>query len=162
MSKTQWYIGTPNGAILCINKIEGPHWQAQLYHGYSREPIQVHSVEELVFSLEKIYDYLNFPHATTDGRIFQGEKKQAQRTPERKKVMQDEELLSKHGDLGTFIIRVQHRQNSSWQGRVTWMDQDKTMYFRSIWELIKLVESALDTVSPAEDERTLTWTDSQE
>ena len=76
--------------------------------------------------------------------------------------MQDEELLSKHGDLGTFIIRVQHRQNSSWQGRVTWMDQDKTMYFRSIWELIKLVESALDTVSPAEDERTLTWTDSQE
>lgn len=49
--------------------------------------------------------------------------------------MSDEELLNKHGDLGTFIIRVQHRQNSSWQGRITWMDEDKTVYFRSMWEL---------------------------
>ena len=65
--------------------------------------------------------------------------------------MRDEELLSRHGDLGTFIIRVQHRQNSSWQGRITWMDKNKTVYFRSIWEMIKLVEGALDTVSQQED-----------
>ena len=65
--------------------------------------------------------------------------------------MKDEELLSRHGDLGTFIIRVQHRQNSSWQGRITWMDKNKTVYFRSIWEMIKLVEGALDTVSQQED-----------
>lgn len=65
--------------------------------------------------------------------------------------MKDEELLSRHGDLGTFIIRVQHRQNSSWQGRITWMDRNKTLYFRSIWEMIKLVASALDTVSGQED-----------
>ena len=71
---------------------------------------------------------------------------------ERKKVMSDESLLSKHGDMGSFIIRVQHRQNSSWQGRITWMEQDKTVYFRSIWEMIKLIESAVDTVSKPEDE----------
>ena len=72
--------------------------------------------------------------------------------------MSDKELLSKHGDLGTFIIRVQHRQNSSWQGRITWMDKDKTVYFRSIWEMIKLVGSALDTVSVPEDgELELGW-----
>ena len=65
--------------------------------------------------------------------------------------MSDKDLLSKHGDLGTFIIRVQHRQNSSWQGRITWMDQNKTVYFRSIWEMIKLVEEALNMVSEQED-----------
>lgn len=65
--------------------------------------------------------------------------------------MSDEELLNRHGDLGTFIIRVQHRQNSSWQGRITWMDQDKTLSFRSMWEMIKLIASALDTVSEPED-----------
>ncbi len=64
--------------------------------------------------------------------------------------MKDEELLSKHGDLGSFIIRVQHRQNSSWQGRVTWMEKDQTMNFRSVLELIKLIESAIDTVSDTE------------
>lgn len=65
--------------------------------------------------------------------------------------MRDDELLSRHGDLGTFIIRVQHRQNSSWQGRITWMDRNRTLYFCSIWEMIKLVASALDTVSEQED-----------
>ena len=77
--------------------------------------------------------------------------------------MKDEELLSMHGDLGTFIIRVQHRQNSSWQGRITWMDKNKTVYFRSIWEMIKLVAGALDTVSVSEEEqREVTWEDAQE
>lgn len=65
--------------------------------------------------------------------------------------MKDEELLSQHGDLGSFMIRVQHRQNSSWQGRITWMEQDKTLYFRSIWEMIKLIDSAVET-SEAKDE----------
>ena len=66
--------------------------------------------------------------------------------------MTDEELLRKHGDIGTFIVRVQHRQNSSWQGRITWMENDKTIQFRSVWEMIKLIESAVDTVSEQEDE----------
>ena len=62
--------------------------------------------------------------------------------------MSDENLLSKHGDIGTFIVRVQHRQNSSWQGRITWMEEDKTINFRSVWEMVHLMESAIDTVSP--------------
>ena len=31
----------------------------------------------------------------------------------REKVMKDQELLSRHGDMGSFIVRVQQRQNSS-------------------------------------------------
>ncbi len=65
--------------------------------------------------------------------------------------MSDDELLSKHGDLGTFILRVQHRQNSTWQGRITWVNENKTLQFRSVWELTKLIEEALDTVSEQEE-----------
>ena len=67
-------------------------------------------------------------------------------------MMSDEEMLSKHGELGTFIIRVQHRQNSSWQGRITWMEKNQTLSFRSVWEMVRLMESALDTVSSQEGE----------
>ena len=70
---------------------------------------------------------------------------------ERKRIMSDNSLLSRHGDIGTFIVRVQHRQNSSWQGRITWMEQDRTIQFRSVWEMIKLIESAVNTVSEEED-----------
>ena len=71
--------------------------------------------------------------------------------------MADDKLLAKHGDIGTFIVRVQHRQNSSWQGRITWMEEDRTIQFRSVWEMIKLIESAVDTVSEDEEEQTATW-----
>ena len=71
--------------------------------------------------------------------------------------MSDENLLSTQGDIGTFIVRVQHRQNSSWQGRLTWMEQDKTISFRSVWEMIKLIESAVDTVSEPEEEAGADW-----
>ena len=71
--------------------------------------------------------------------------------------MKDEQVLSKHGELGTFIVRVQHRQNSSWQGRLTWVEEDKTINFRSIWEMIKLIENAVDTVSEPEDEESQGW-----
>lgn len=64
--------------------------------------------------------------------------------------MKDNDLLAKHGDLGTFIIHVQHRQNSSWQGCITWMETNKTVSFRSVWEMIKLIAGALDTVSEQE------------
>ena len=72
--------------------------------------------------------------------------------------MSDEMLLTKHGEIGTFIVRVQHRQNSSWQGRITWMEEDKTVQFRSVWEMIKLIESAVNSVSePEEEEEEENW-----
>ena len=150
MSKTQWYIGIPNGVVLCIDKVEQHRWQGEFYHAYSETGVRVESIEELIFGLEEFYNGLNFPHPGTNLRSFNPEKTDIIQYKERKRVMQDDKLLSKHGDLGTFIIRVQHRQNSSWQGRLTWMDQDKTVYFRSIWEMMQLIESALDKVMEPE------------
>ena len=151
MEKTQWYLGTPNGVVLCVDRLGRGQLAGRFYHAYTEEGIPFSNIEEVIFRLEGFYDSLNFPHPTTDSRTFQNRGGQRESRKERTRIMNDEELLSKHGDLGTFIIRVQHRQNSSWQGRITWMDKDKTVYFRSIWEMIKLVESALDTVSMQED-----------
>ena len=163
MEKSQWYMGTPNGVILCVDRIEEHCFAGRFYHAYSREATAFSSMDGVIFALEQFYDALNFPRPTTDSRSFwdKGAKTERERS-ERKKAMKDEELLSRHGDLGTFIIRVQHRQNSSWQGRITWMDKNKTVYFRSIWEMIKLVAGALDTVPvPEEEQREATWEDAR-
>ena len=160
MERTQWYMGTPNGVVMCIDYAEKEQLGGRLYHGYAKEAIAFMGIDEAIFQLEKFYDSLNFPHPTTNSRSFQSAGQQTENRQERTRIMKDEELLSKHGDLGTFIIRVQHRQNSSWQGRITWMDKNKTVYFRSIWEMIKLVAGALDTVSEQEDgAEEPSWTD---
>lgn len=157
MNKTQWYIGTPAGVILCINGNNEGDLFGKFYHSYSEQAVPFTGVGQMVLRMEMLYDYLRFPYPGTNTRTFGEEKKLTRLTEERKKKMSDDALLSKHGDIGTFIVRVQHRQNSSWQGRITWMEQDKTIQFRSVWEMIKLIESAVDMVSDQESRPEELW-----
>ena len=157
MTKTQWYIGAPNGVVLCIDALRSGGPAGRLFHSYRTDAIPFDGADRMVFCMEELYEALNFPHAGTNERSFTPLKKAVLHYTERDRIMKDETLLSKHGDLGTFIVRVQHRQNSSWQGRITWMEQDKTISFRSVWEMVKLIENAVDAVSPDEEEETPSW-----
>ncbi len=43
----------------------------------------------------------------------------------------------------TFIIEVNDTQNQSWQGSIEWVQGQKKQAFRSVLELLKLMESAI-------------------
>ena len=55
-----------------------------------------------------------------------------------------ERVISHRGEAATFLIRVQYRQNSSWQGEVVWADQGRRQYFNSVLDLIRLIDGALE------------------
>ena len=154
-NRTQWYIGAPNGVVICIRENNDGELAGEFYHSYSTEPVPFQGIGQMTLRMEKLYDWLHFPFPGVSSRSFLPDKRPAETNtiiPERKKIMSDEMLLTKHGEIGTFIVRVQHRQNSSWQGRITWMEEDKTVQFRSVWEMIKLIESAVNSVSEPEEE----------
>ena len=44
---------------------------------------------------------------------------------------------------GTFIVKINHTDNASLQGQVTWADKNITKNFRSTLELIKLMDGAI-------------------
>ena len=48
----------------------------------------------------------------------------------------------------SFIVNILQQQNSTWQGTVTWVDENKTQNFRSALELIRLIDSTLETNQP--------------
>ena len=52
--------------------------------------------------------------------------------------------LNNDRNQGTFIVRIDYCQNNSWQGKVTWADQNKTRYFRSALELIRIMDEAME------------------
>ena len=54
--------------------------------------------------------------------------------------------------LATFQIRVLFRQNASWQGSLIWVEPQMDAQFRSVLELIRLMDSAL---SAGEGEQTI-------
>ncbi len=145
------YIGTPNGIVLCVSRNDNGMIGGRLYHGYSAEGIPFRGYEDIIKTAETLFDALGFPCRGSGDRDIYGQIRRTEKKEGMTRVMSDEELLGQHGDMGTFVIRVQHRQHSSWQGRVTYLDQDQTVYFRSALELIKIIDSALDQAGKTED-----------
>ena len=47
-------------------------------------------------------------------------------------------------NTGTFIVKILNKQNSTWQGSVTWVEEQRTQNFRSALELLKLIDGAMD------------------
>ena len=47
-------------------------------------------------------------------------------------------------EAGTFIIKIYNRQNATWQGSVTWVEEHREQKFRSALELLKLIDGAMD------------------
>ena len=43
----------------------------------------------------------------------------------------------------TFIVKIMNTQNSTWQGSITWVEEQKTQNFRSALEMIKMIDGVL-------------------
>ena len=49
----------------------------------------------------------------------------------------------KNQNKNTFIVKLDHQQNGTWQGRVVWAEENRSQRFRSLLELIKLMDDAM-------------------
>ena len=45
---------------------------------------------------------------------------------------------------GSFMVRVLFRQDANYQGEISWVEGGKTRYFRSLLEMLLLMQSALN------------------
>ncbi|MDD3401975.1 MAG: hypothetical protein PHQ72_01280 [Hespellia sp.] len=43
----------------------------------------------------------------------------------------------------TFIVKILEQQNATWQGNITWVEENREQYFRSTLELLKMIDGAL-------------------
>lgn len=49
----------------------------------------------------------------------------------------------RRGQQATFEVQILFRQHTSWQGILLWLDEHRQQSFRSVLELILLMDSAL-------------------
>lgn len=49
----------------------------------------------------------------------------------------------------TFVIRILGTSNATWQGSITHLDENRTVHFRSVLELIKIIDGTLDEKTKA-------------
>lgn len=132
---------------LCVDTFEEGRQCGRLYHMYTKEPVSFSSLFQALGRMDELYDELQFPQAATKLRSFLTVRGEVRGAGDQRKEMKETEEFGKviehRGKRATFLIRVQYRQHSSWQGEVVWVDQQKKEYFRSALELVRLLDSAL-------------------
>lgn len=106
------------------------------FHISSNPEVQTfHGLCQLLLDINNNLDRENFPQSFSELRKFQ--------MPSKQNDMSSLSVDTKSGAVATFSMRILFRQNSSWQGSLTWIEGNQEEYFRSVLELIVLMENAL-------------------
>lgn len=92
------------------------------------------STTQFLLEMEQALDTMDFPRSFTATRKFATPSKQSGK---------EQELSCRTGQTATFAVRILFRQNASWQGSVTWLEGKREQSFRSVLELLLLIDSAL-------------------
>ncbi len=145
------HIAAPNLCTLCVDAWNGGNGEGRLYNYYSEMPQRFVSQYDALKKIDDLCDRLNYPQAAEQPRSFA---KAAAAPVQRKKVekcMSKDKLLEPRGKMATFVVHVMYRQNATWQGSVTWAEKDQKANFRSALELIKLMDSAVESTLPPEE-----------
>lgn len=143
---------------LCMDSYSMEKQCGRLYHRFADGPVRFSSLLEALDQMNDLYDRTGLPQAATKIRSFLVNRKKPEQVGGRERDMADwtysmgkevkvmaslDHVMGHKGVGATFIIRVQYRQHTSWQGEVTWVDGQKKEYFRSALELVKLMDSIL-------------------
>ena len=100
------------------------------------ESVSFQSLTQLLMRLEQSLDVENIPQSFNKVRTFFPLTGYWLDAPD--------EARPKMGKMSTFAVQILFRRNASWQGTITWIDKQKTQNFRSVLELITLLNSALE------------------
>lgn len=113
------------------------------FHISANQEVQTfHGLCQLLIDINNNLDRENFPQSFSELRKFHMPSKQNEAVPFSANL--------KNGAVATFSMRILFRQNSSWQGSLTWVEGNQEECFRSVLELIVLMENALRYATNAE------------
>jgi hypothetical protein len=57
----------------------------------------------------------------------------------------------RHAKGQSFLVQIKFRQNNCWQGTIQWLEGQKTCSFRSVLEMLRLMDEALEKTAAPED-----------
>lgn len=149
---------TSESNIIRILSFKNRQMQGFFYSPYFKKGAYFSSELELIQLMDQWMDSLEFPQSTVRFRSFAKRKKNNQKREESAvehepqshcgllKTIEDWEMqkAANSGNNATFIVRVQQRQNATWQGTIQWTQAGQTQSFQSTLELLMMMNSACE------------------
>ncbi len=142
---------TNAGLRICINEVDRGRLGGQVYSQRLKEPMAFGDIAGLLLQVEDLLDQQDFPRAFQRKRIFHPKKQPKQEASgdrhnpgelpeeEGQPYMTAEQVQAAAGKMATFVLYIVTRQNTTWQGKVDWLDGTEDQ-FSSALELIYMVD----------------------
>lgn len=127
------WIPESRKTILCIDSYQDGILQGRFY-GPDREMQSFRSLSQFLVMMEETLEQTNEPQADTISRRFRS-------LLPPPSAYYPSSIPS--GEHATFELQILFRQHTSWQGMLLWQEQQMEQPFRSVLELILLMDSAL-------------------
>lgn len=131
----------PSQCIITLASLRGRTMRGRVHSNYYKKSFRFNNECEMLNGMENLFDSLMFPQATFEARSFFS-KKTTQIFRRAESEMDDNTNNIPQEGKTTFIVNVQYRQNATWQGTITWVEQNTTQHFRSAFEMLKLMDQA--------------------
>ena len=121
--------------VICVDGYENKALSGRFYNPYCEAGEGFESLTQMLLKIDDMLNEMRLPQSFTAVRTFApGGGDLSKNTPA---------VAAHEGKLATFSVRILFRQNASWQGSVTWLEGGQEQSFRSVLELIFLMDSAL-------------------
>lgn len=93
--------------------------------------------------MESFYNKISFPQAAVQIRGIQWQERGKFQAEAEQPFLEKEFLLEKRGIQATFLIIVRYRQNATWQGSFLWVEENRSLEFKSTLELLMMMDKSL-------------------
>lgn len=138
-------VYAPNVVCICADKLTETSCSGRLYTRYDSTSESFDDISALLLKIDRFFDKINYPEASTRSRSF-NEDKTGSMHPRKINLeasVSGDEFLKNKGKIATFFVRVQSRQNSTWQGVFWWAEKDTETEFVSALDVLKLIDRAV-------------------
>jgi len=136
MDNKPW--GSPNNAlVVSINNYDHGILCGHLHPTFSDEHLPFKGTIAFLQSIEALLNSTKFPQSFCSVRRFQP----VGHAP----TPASSSSGLGNGRLATFSLKILFRQNASWQGSLCWLENNQEVPFRSVLELLLLIDSALQS-----------------
>jgi len=133
--------------LLCIDTTDGSALQGRFYCPPRNIERSFGCLSQFLIEMHQILDMCGLPRASNEMRSFSTATESSDFSSEEDAAFSEPQM----GKKATFSLRVLFRQNASWQGLLLWIEGKQEQSFRSVLELIMLINSAVQQATPSEE-----------
>ena len=132
--RTQMFCDPAKMYVICVDSYENKVLKGRIYNVLRDSSVTFKSAVDMLIKLEQLLDEAKLVQSYSVKRVF---------TPNTANGSPVQAGSVEDGKLATFSLKLLFRQNASWQGSVLWCDGNSEESFRSVLELLLLMDNAL-------------------